>query len=161
MNKGKFVFSQVLSIVNRYEFQKCVNRYNGDYRTRGLNCWNQFVQLFFGQITARNGLRDICTCLNAHKNNLYHLGIKQSVNQSTLSRANENRDWHIFADFGTYLINLVRPLYADNKILDIEIDKDVMGAFRKCCKYPSMGGHMRISNRSTFKTSNSEFIFSI
>ena len=125
MNTGKFVFSQVLSCVNRYEFQKCVDRYNGDYRTRGLNCWNQFVQLFFGQITARNGLRDICTCLNAHKNNLYHLGIRQSVNQSTLSRANENRDWHIFADFGTYLINLVRPLYANNKIPDIEIDKDV------------------------------------
>jgi hypothetical protein len=90
----------------RYEFQKCVKRYNGYFRARQLNCWNQFVQLFFGQLTARNGLRDICLCLNAHKNNLYHLGIKQSVNQSTLSRANENRDWRIFADFGTYLINL-------------------------------------------------------
>lgn len=125
MNTGKFVFSQVLSCVNRYEFQKCVKRYRGDYRTRGLNCWNQFVQLFFGQLTARNGLRDICLCLNAHRNNLYHLGIKQSVNQSTLSRANESRDWHIFADFGTYLINLVQPLYADSSIADLEIDKDV------------------------------------
>lgn len=125
MNKGKFVFAQVLSLVNRYEFQKCVNRYNGDYRTRGLNCWNQFAQLFFGQLTSRNGLRDICICLNAHKNNLYHLGIKQSVNQSTLSRANENRDWRIFSDFGTYLINLVQPLYAENSIPELEIDKDV------------------------------------
>ncbi len=125
MNSGKFVFSQVLSLVNRYEFQKCVNRYNGDYRTRGLNCWNQFAQLFFGQLTGRNGLRDICLCLNAHKNNLYHLGIKQSVNQSTLSRANENRDWRIFADFGTYLINLVQPLYSDGSIPGLEIDKDV------------------------------------
>ena len=125
MNTGKYVFAQVLSLVNRYEFQKCVKRYNGDYRTRGLNCWNQFAQLFFGQLTARSGLRDICLCLNAHKNNLYHLGIKQSVNQSTLSRANENRDWRIFADFGTYLINLVRPLYADKSIPDLEIDKDV------------------------------------
>jgi hypothetical protein len=125
MNAGKYVFAQVLSLVNRYEFQKCVNRYNGDYRTRGLNCWNQFAQLFFGQLTARNGLRDICLCLNAHKKNLYHLGIKQSVNQSTLSRANENRDWRIFADFGGFLINLVQPLYADNPIPDIEIDNDV------------------------------------
>ena len=90
MNSGKYVFAQVLSLVNRYEFQKCVKRYNGDYRTRELNCWNQFVQLFFGQLTGRKGLRDICLCLNAHKNNLYHLGIKQSVNQSSLSRANEN-----------------------------------------------------------------------
>ena len=125
MNAGKYVFAQVLSLINRYEFQKCVNRYNGDYRTRELNCWNQFAQLFFGQVTARNGLRDICLCLNAHKNNLYHLGIKQSVNQSTLSRANESRDWHIFADFGIYLINLVQPLYANSSITDIEINNDV------------------------------------
>jgi hypothetical protein len=125
MNAGKFVFAQVLSFVNRYEFQKCVNRYNGDYRTKELVCWNQFAQLLFGQVTARNGLRDICLCLNAHKKNLYHLGIKQSVNQSTLSRANENRDWRIFADFGTYLIALVQPLYSDNSIPYLEIDKDV------------------------------------
>lgn len=125
MNTGKFVFTQVLSLVNRYEFQKCVNRYNGDYRTRGLSCWNQFAQLFFGQLTARNGLRDICLCLNAHKNSLYHLGIRQSVNQSTLSRANENRDWRIFADFGLYLINLVQPLFADNSFQDLEVDKNI------------------------------------
>ena len=125
MNTGKYVFAQTLSLVNRYEFQKCVNRYNGDYRVRELNCWNQFAQLFFGQLTSRNGLRDICLCLNAHKNSLYHLGIKQSVNQSTLSRANENRDWRIFADFGAYLINLVQPLYSDSTIPDIEIDKEI------------------------------------
>lgn len=125
MNAGKYVFSQVLSISNRYEFQKCVDRYNGDYRTRGLSCWNQFAQLFFGQLTGRNGLRDICVCLNAHKDQLYHLGIKQGVNQSTLSRANENRDWQIYADFGSYLINLVRPLYTENHESLSGIDKDV------------------------------------
>ena len=73
----------------------------------------------------RNGLRDICLCLNAHKNRLYHLGIRQSVNQSTLSRANENRNWRIYADFGLYLIELVQPLYADNSYQDLEIDKNV------------------------------------
>ncbi|MDZ7615031.1 MAG: IS4 family transposase [Flavobacteriaceae bacterium] len=125
MNSGTYVFSQVLSVVNRYEFQKCVDRYNGDYKTRELNCWNQFAQLFFGQLTSRNGLRDICVCLNAHKNQLYHLGIKQSVNQSTLSRANENRNWRIYADFGSYLINLVRPLYSENHASLAGIDKDV------------------------------------
>lgn len=125
MNSGKYVFSQVIALINRYEFQKCVDRYDGDYRTRGLNCWNQFCQLFFGQLTARNGLRDICLCLNAHKSKLYHLGIKQSVNQSTLSRANENRDWKIFADFGTYLISVVRPLYAKETVPDLDIDNDI------------------------------------
>lgn len=84
MNSGKYVFAQLLDFVNKYEFEKCVNRYKGNYRTRELDCWNQFVQLFFGQITSLNSIRDICLCLKAHKNKLYHLGIKQNVNQSTL-----------------------------------------------------------------------------
>lgn len=126
MNAGKYVFAQVLSLVDRYEFSKCVARYNGDYRARGLNCWNQFVQLFFGQLTGRNGIRDICLCLSAHKGQLYHLGIKQSVDHSTLSRANENRDWRIYSDFGYYLINLVKPLYVENHPLLTGIDEDVL-----------------------------------
>lgn len=125
MNSGKYVFTQLLQFVNKYEFEKCVKHYNGNYRTRELNCWNQFVQLFFGQLTSRNSLRDICTCLKAHKNKLYHLGIKQNVNQSSLSRANERRDWRIFADFGEYLIKLVRPLYSNSSIPNIDIDNDI------------------------------------
>ena len=125
MNSGKYVFAQLLQLVNNYEFEKCVKRYNGNYRVRDLNCWNQFVQLFFGQLTSRNSLRDICTCLKAHKNKLYHLGIKQNVNQSTLSRANERRDWRIFADFGEYLIKLVKPLYSNSPIPNIDIDNDI------------------------------------
>lgn len=125
MNSGKYVFAQILQFVNRYEFEKCVSRYKGDHRVRDLNCWNQFIQLFFGQLTSRNSLRDICLCLKAHKNKLYHLGIKQNVNQSTLSRANENRDWKIFADFGEYLIKTVRPMYSDSPIPNVDIDNDV------------------------------------
>ena len=125
MNTGKYVFAQVLSFVNRYEFNKCVVRYNGDYRTRGLNCWNQFVQLFFGQLTGRNGIRDICLCLSVHKAQLYHLGIKQSVDHSTLCRANENRNWRIYADFGHYLINLVKPLYTKNHPLLSGINNEI------------------------------------
>jgi len=122
MNSGKYVFTQLLQFVSKYEFEKCVERYKGDYHVRDLNFWNQFIQLFFGQLTSRNSLRDICTCLKAHKNKLYHLGIKQNVNQSTLSRANERRDWKIFADFGEYLIKLVRPLYTNSPIPNIDID---------------------------------------
>lgn len=122
---GKYVFSQVLECVNRYEFDKCVNRYFGDYRVRGLNCWNQFVHLLFGQITSLNSLQSICLCLKAHKNQLYHFGIKQNVVVSTLSRANEKRDWRIFADFGNYLISKVRPLYADNPVPNLNIDNEI------------------------------------
>lgn len=125
MNSGKYVFAQLLQFVNKYEFDKCVKRYNGDYRVRELNCWNLFIQLFFGQLTSLNSLRDICTCLKAHKQKLYHLGIKQNVNQSTLSRANERRDWRIFAEFGEYLIQKVRPLYSGNLIPNVDIDNEI------------------------------------
>ena len=125
MNSGKYVFAQLLQFINRYEFDKCVSKYNGDYRTREFNCWNQFIQLFFGQLTARNSLRDICTCLKAHKNKLYHLGINQYVNQSSLSRANERRDWKIFAEFGEYLIDLVRPMYLNSAIPNVDVANEV------------------------------------
>jgi len=125
MNTGKYVFSQLLEFVDRYEFKKCVKRYNGDHRVRDFNCWNQFVQLFFGQLTSLNSLRDICLCLKAHKQKLYHLGIKQYVNQSTISRANESRDWRIFADFGDSLIKLVRPLYVDSPIPNIDMPHEI------------------------------------
>ncbi|WP_198034468.1 IS4 family transposase [Dyadobacter tibetensis] len=125
MNSGKYVFSQLLHFIDRYEFQKCVAKYNGDFRTREFKCWNQFIQLLFGQLTSRNSLRDICVCLKAHKNKLYHLGIRGHVNQSTLSRANESRDWKIYADFGQYLIDLVRPLYATNPVPNVNVRNEV------------------------------------
>lgn len=102
-----------------------MERYSGNYRVRHLNCWNQFVQLFFGQLTSLNSLQGICLCLKAHKKKLYHLGIKQNVAVSTLSRANEKRDWRIFADFADYLISLVRPLYSGRDIPKVDIDNEV------------------------------------
>jgi len=122
MNTGKYVFSQIVEFVDYKVFDKCVNRYSGNYRTRGLSCWSQFLQLLFGQITSQNSIRMICVCLKAHKQKHYHLGIRQLVNQSSLARANESRDWRIFADFGNYLISKVQPLYADYPIANLNID---------------------------------------
>ncbi|MGC3977090.1 MAG: DUF4372 domain-containing protein [Paludibacteraceae bacterium] len=65
MHSGKYVFSQVLDFVDQYEFNKCVKRYFGNYSVRDLNCWNQFVQLFFGQLTSSNSLHSICLCLKS------------------------------------------------------------------------------------------------
>ena len=125
MNSGKYIFSQILEFVNRYEFDKCLERYSGNYRTRNLNCWNQFIQLFFGQLTSLNSLQNICLCLKAHERKLYHLGLRQHVAVSTLSRANENRDWRIFAEFGNYLIGIVRPLYSSCKIPGVDLGNEV------------------------------------
>lgn len=125
MNSGKYVFAQVLSYVNRYEFDCCVKRYNGDHRVKTLDCWALFVQLLFGQLTARESLRDICLCLKVHRCKIYHLGMKQNVDQSTLSRANESRDYRIFRDFGYYLISIVRPLYESQAVEGITIDNTI------------------------------------
>ena len=125
MNSGKYVFAQLLQFVNRYEFEKFVKKYNGNYRVREFDCWNQFIQMFFGQLNNLNSLRDICLCLKAHNNKLYHLGIKNYVNHTTLSRANEKRDWQIFAEFGYYLIELVRPLYKNNDVTNLSIDNEL------------------------------------
>ena len=122
MNKGKFVFAQLTSFITRYEFDKCVLRYQGDYKVQDFSCWNQFLCMIFGQLTHRESSRDIITCLKAHRNKVFHLGIKQIVAHSTLTRANENRSWQIYADFALYLIGIVRPLYKnDNKfVCDLE-----------------------------------------
>ena len=125
MYSGKYVFTQKLSFFDRYEFNKSVGRYKGNHGVRDLNYWNQFVQLFFGQLSSRNSLNDICLCLKAHSNKLYHLGIKKQVVHTTLSRANEKRDWRIFSDFGNYLIRLVRPLYANSPISNIDLDNEI------------------------------------
>ena len=125
MNSGKYVFSQILELVNRYEFEKIVKTHKGNYRVREFNCWNQFIQLFFGQLTNLNSLRDICLCLKAPNNKLYHLGIKNYVSHTTLSRANEKRDWQIFADFGYYLIELVRPLYKNSAVPNLSIENEL------------------------------------
>jgi hypothetical protein len=125
MYSGKYIFSQVLEFVSQYEFNKCVKRYNGNYRVHELDCWNQFVQLLFGQLASKPSLRSISVCLKAHRHHLYHLGIKRYVDSSVLSRANERRKWQIFADFGNYLIQLVRQLYAKNPIPNINVDNEI------------------------------------
>ena len=121
MNSGRYIFSQVTDYIPRYEFDKCVRRYNGDYHTRGFNCYNQLLYLMFGQLTACDSGRDICLCMEAHRNSLYHWGISVAVNSTTFSRANENRDYRIYEDFGHRLIEIVRPLYANEPVPDVNL----------------------------------------
>lgn len=111
MNKGQYVFSQLISFVPKYEFNKYADRYNGNYRTKDFKCWSQFLCMLFGQLTYRESISDIINCLSAHKNKVYHLGIKKLVAVSSLTRANQTRDWRIYQDFAHYLISLVRTLY--------------------------------------------------
>ena len=99
-----------------YEFQKCVNRYSGDYRSRSLSCRDQFLAMAFAQLTYRESLRDIETCLRSISGKLYPMGFRGTIACSTLADANESRDWRIYADFAQTLIAIARPLYAHDPI---------------------------------------------
>lgn len=125
MYQGKFVFSQIVSVISKYEFNKSVEKYNGDYRAKGLKCWQHFLYMMFGQLTYREGIRDIISCLNAHKSKVYHLGLKKIVAHTSLTRANENRDWRIWADFARHLIKMARPLYVEDSDFTLELDNTV------------------------------------
>jgi hypothetical protein len=113
MNEGRTVFAQLLDCLPKYEFDKCVARYRGNFRVRKLPCYEQFLVMAFAQLTWRESLRDIETCLRALGPKLYHCGIGQPTARSTLADANETRDWRIFADFAQVLIQQAAALYAD------------------------------------------------
>ena len=122
MNVGSYIFSQVVDFIPRYQFDKLVAKYHGNRHAKDLPCYNQLLHLLFGQITGCSSLRDICLCLEAHKSVLYHLGIRNTVNQSSLSRANENRDYRIYEELGIYLISVVRPLYSETIVPEVTVD---------------------------------------
>jgi hypothetical protein len=108
----------------RYEFQKCVGRYRGEYQQKSFSCWDQFLAMAFAQFTYRESLRDIEACLRSTSGKLYHMGFRGKVARSTLADANENRDWRIFADFAQVLIGIARPLYTHDPI-GVELDQSL------------------------------------
>ncbi len=111
MNMGKTVFSQVMEFLPFYEFRKCIERYQGDYKVQSFSCTDQFLCMAFAQLTYRESLRDIEACLRSMRSKLYHMGIRGQISKSTLADANNNRDWHIYADFAQVLIHTARDLY--------------------------------------------------
>ena len=113
MNSGKTIFAQLIDFLPMYEFRKCVERYNGNYKMKSFSCWDQFLCLAFAQLTYRESLRDIEACLRAHQTKLYHMGFRGQVSRNTLANANQVRDWRIYADFAQVLIRIARTLYTN------------------------------------------------
>ena len=111
MNAGRIVFSQLMDFLPTHEFNRCVTRYRGNYRTRRFSCWDHFLCMAFAQLTYRESLRDIETCLRSMRHKLYHAGFRTIVARNTLAKANESRDWRIYADFAAVLIDHARRLY--------------------------------------------------
>src|SRR5258707_559443 len=124
MNIGKTVFAQLMEFIPAHEFQRCVERYRGNYKSSSFSCWDQFLCMAFAQLPYRESLRDIETCLRSMGARLYHLGIRGHVSRSTLADANENRDWRIYADLAQVLIGIARPLYAQESF-GVELEQTV------------------------------------
>jgi len=124
VNIGQTVFAQLMEHLPRYEFQKCVSRYRGEYQQKSFSSWDQFLAMAFAQFTYRESLRDIEACLRSVGDKLYHAGFRSKVSRSTLADANESRDWRIFADFAQVLIRMARPLYAHDPI-GIDLDQSL------------------------------------
>jgi hypothetical protein len=121
MNQGKMVFSQIMEFAPYHVFKYCVQRYDGDFKVQDFTCWRQFLCMAFGQLTHRESLSDTALCLKLQKEKLYHLGIGKPFHKSTISRANEVRDWRIFQDFALKLIEQAKTLYGDDNQLDIKL----------------------------------------
>ena len=146
MNSGQTVFSQLIDHLSLHSFHTCVRRYNGNHRARTLTCLDLFLAFSFAQLTYRESLRDIVACLNASPEKLYHMGIRGRISRSTLSDANEKRDWRIYQDMALVLIataqkllagqswgrNLGRSVYAfDSSTIDLCLSLFPWATFRK------------------------------
>ena len=124
MDPRKLVFAQLMEFLPRHDFNACVRRYGGDRRPRGFSCRDQFLCLAFAQLTFRESLRDIETCLRSFQPKLYHAGFRGTISRSTLADANRVHDWRIFADFAQVLISRARRLYTDEP-MGVELEQTV------------------------------------
>ncbi len=124
MYAGKTMFAQIMDFLPWSTFHRIVERYAGNYRVRTLSCAEQFRAMAFAQLTYRESLRDIETCLSAQAIKLYHMGFRQPIKRSTLADANETRNWWIYAEFAQRLIRQARGLYATEP-LGVELSNTV------------------------------------
>ncbi len=116
MNAGKTLFSQLMDCLPWSTFARIVTRYHGDHSVRTFHCTEQYRAMAFAQLTFRESLRDIESCLSAQPAKLLHMGFRGPIRRSTLADANETRDWRIYAEFAQRLIAQARRLYAGESL---------------------------------------------
>lgn len=124
MHTGRLIFSQVMDYLPMHTFRQCVNRYQGNRKTKKFSCLDQFLCMAFAQLTYRESLRDIEVCLRAQHKKLYHMGIRGGIARNTLANANKSRDWRIYADLAQSLITIARDLYI-NEDFGLDLDNTV------------------------------------
>lgn len=124
MYVGKLVFAQVMAHLPLHNFRRCVARYRGERKIKSFSCLDQFLCMAFAQLTFRESLRDVETCLRAQRGKLHHMGFRSVVARNTLANANRVRDWRIYADFAQALIAAARRLYAEDAFA-LELEQTV------------------------------------
>ena len=118
------MFAQLMEYLPLHTFRRYVQRYPSKYPTKTFSHLDQFLAMAFAQLTYRESLRDIETCLRAHQAKLYHLGIRGNIAKSTLADANESRDWRIYQDFALSQIKVARKRYSQDSF-SVELDQTV------------------------------------
>ena len=168
MNSGKYIFSQIISLISTTSFQTIVNRHSGDYKVREFSCWKQFLCMAFGQLTHRESISDAVLCLKANANKMYHLGIGEVVAVSTITRANESRSFQIYEDLAMLLIKEAKQLYVFDDDFEISLKGNVfaidattidlcLSAF--CwATFRSTKGGIKLHTQLDLKTAIPEFI---
>ena len=144
MNKGKYVFSQLLSFLDPFVFLRISKKYGGDKYVKTFSCWNQLAVMMFGQLSNRESLRDLVLATHAHANKAFHLGFGKHASKSTLADANANRDYRIFDEFAyrvmaearqcraTEIFKLGGKVYAfDSSTIDLCLSVFSWALFRK------------------------------
>ncbi len=149
MNQEKYVLAQIFEMVNRYEFNRCIDKYNGNYRVKSFSCWEQFVVMSFAQFSFRESLRDIECCLGCMQKKLYRCGIRSEIARSTLAKANKNRNWQMYADYCKVLMKAALPLYKGENALAAEL-KSAVYAFDST----TIDLCMTLFGWATFRTNN-------
>src|SRR6187401_811034 len=114
MNQGKYVFSQITAFLPQRVFDTIVAKYKGNHRTRHFSTWNHMLCMMFGQLSNRDSLSDLVLTINAHPSKAYHLGFGRSVSKANLGKSNANRNFKIFEEFATFLIQEARKICLEN-----------------------------------------------
>jgi hypothetical protein len=124
MNAGRPVFSQIVDMIYRAQFDRCVSNYPMPRKSKSFTARDQFLCMAFAQLTFRESLRDIEACLRSQANLLYAMGIRGLVTRTNLAYANESRDWRVYFELAQVLIRKARKLYAADRYI-VEIDEIV------------------------------------
>jgi hypothetical protein len=125
MNQGKYIFTQLTDFLPQRVFDRLVHKYNGNKHVRHFSCWNQLLNMIFGQLTGRDSLRDLMVSIEPHKTKYYHLGFGKGTSRSNFANANEKRDCRIFEEYAFYLIDLARKSSIVDQDFQLNIDGNI------------------------------------